>query len=149
MPLSDIFDKRSIKPNLESKTKEDAFMELIEAMTEAYPELDRDISLRVIQEREDKLNTSVAPGVAIPHGYYPGTNGIFGALGLSEAGIEYGAPDKKPVHSLFLVVIGEGSREKHLLILNQIASLIKSEGLGFLRKAGSQEEIYQILSRLH
>ena len=99
MPLRDTFDKRSIKLNLESKTKEGVFRELIEAVTAVHPALDRDIGLRVIQERENKLNTSVAPGVAVPHGYYPGTDGIFGALGFSEAGIDYGAFDEKPVHN--------------------------------------------------
>jgi hypothetical protein len=30
-----------------------------------------------------KMNTSVAPGVALPHGYYPGTGGVTGAIGIS------------------------------------------------------------------
>ena len=37
MPLSDIFDKRSTKPNLESKTKEDVFRELVEVITALVP----------------------------------------------------------------------------------------------------------------
>jgi mannitol/fructose-specific phosphotransferase system IIA component (Ntr-type) len=149
MALSDIFDIGLIKPNLASKTKEDAFRELVEAITELHPQLDSGIALQAILTRESKLNTSVAPGVAIPHGYYPGTSGIFGALGLSEAGIDYGAPDKKPVHCIFLVVMGEGAREKHLLVLNRIAALIHADGLELLRKAGTREEIHGILSRVH
>jgi mannitol/fructose-specific phosphotransferase system IIA component (Ntr-type) len=149
MLLSDVFDKRAIRPDLESETKEAVFHELVEAITAIYPELDRDISLRAIQDRENKLNTSIAPGIAIPHGYYPGVDGIFGALGISEAGIEYGALDKKPVHCVFLVILGEACREKHLRVLNRITSLIKSGGLPLLRKAGSQEEIHRILSRIH
>ncbi|MDR0641673.1 MAG: PTS sugar transporter subunit IIA [Treponema sp.] len=149
MPLSDIFDKRTIKPNLAGKTKEDVFGELIEAVIAVHPLLDRDISLRAIQDRENKLNTSVAPGVAVPHGYYPGTDGIFGALGLSEAGIEYGAFDEKPVHCVFLIVMGDASREKHLRVLNRVMSLINSNGLELLWKAGGPEEIHRILSRFH
>jgi mannitol/fructose-specific phosphotransferase system IIA component (Ntr-type) len=149
MALSDVFDIRLIKSNLASKTKEEAFRELVEAIIEVYPKLDPDISLQAIQTRENKLNTSVAPGVAIPHGYYPGTSGLFGALGLSESGIDYGAPDNKPVHCIFLVIMGEGSREQHLLVLNRIFSLIHADGLELLRKAGTREEIHGILSRVH
>jgi mannitol/fructose-specific phosphotransferase system IIA component (Ntr-type) len=149
MPLSDVFDKRSIRPNLEGKTKEDVFKELIEAITVIYPELDRNMSLQAIQDRENKLNTSVAPGVAVPHGYYPGTEGIFGALGFSKTGIDYGAFDNQPVHWVFLIILGEASREKHLRILNRVTTLINSEGLNFLRKAGSREEIHDILSHVH
>ncbi|MDR0583068.1 MAG: PTS sugar transporter subunit IIA [Treponema sp.] len=149
MPLSDVFDKRSIKPNLENKTKEEVFRELVEALTVVHPALDRDIGFRAIQERENKLNTSVAPGVAVPHGYYPGKDGIFGAFGFSEAGIEYGALDEKPVHCVFLIIMGDASRENHLRVLNRVMSLINSGCLELLRKAGSPDEIHRIFSRFH
>jgi mannitol/fructose-specific phosphotransferase system IIA component (Ntr-type) len=149
MPLSDVFDKRSIKPNLVGATKDEVFRELVEAVTIAHPALDRDISLRAIEDREYKLNTSVAPGVAVPHGYYPGTDGIFGAFGFSKAGIDYGAPDEKPVHCVFLMIMGDGSREKHLRVLNRIISLINSGGIELLRNAGGPDEMYRIFSRVH
>jgi mannitol/fructose-specific phosphotransferase system IIA component (Ntr-type) len=38
MALHDIFDPRSIKLNLEGKTKEDVFMELIEAVRVVHPD---------------------------------------------------------------------------------------------------------------
>jgi mannitol/fructose-specific phosphotransferase system IIA component (Ntr-type) len=149
MLLSGIFDQRSIKLNLESSSKTDAFEELIESIAAIHPELDQEIMLTAIQNREQKLNTSIAPGVAVPHGHYPGTGGIFGALGISPAGIDYGAPDNKPVHCLFLLIMGELSREQHLGILNRIASLINSGGQELLQKARTPEAIHDILSRVH
>ncbi|MDR0550439.1 MAG: PTS sugar transporter subunit IIA [Spirochaetaceae bacterium] len=148
MSLSDIFDKRSIKLNLESASKIDAFTELVEAVAAIHPELDRSTMLAAIQDREQKMNTSIAPGVAVPHGYYPGNGGIFGALGISPAGIEYGAPDNKPVHCLFLLIMGSASSEQHLRVLTRIASLIKSGGQELLQKAQTQEGIYDILSHI-
>jgi mannitol/fructose-specific phosphotransferase system IIA component (Ntr-type) len=149
MSLCDIFDRRSIRPNLESSSKTDAFRELVETIAAIHPELDRDAMLAAIRDREQKLNTSIAPGVAVPHGYYPGTCGIFGALGISPAGIEYEAPDHNPVHCLFLLIMGESSREQHLRILNRIASLINSGGQELLRKARTPEAIHDILSHVH
>ncbi|MDR2553651.1 MAG: PTS sugar transporter subunit IIA [Treponema sp.] len=149
MLLSDIFDKQAIKPNLESTTRDEVFSELVQAVTAVHPALDRDISLRAIQERENKLNTSVAPGVAVPHGYYPGTDGIFGAFGFSKSGIAYGALDEKPVHCVFLIIMGDAPREKHLRVLNRIMSLINSGGLELLRNAGGPDEMHRIFSRFH
>jgi mannitol/fructose-specific phosphotransferase system IIA component (Ntr-type) len=57
------------------------FRELVEALRVAHPTPDWDIDLRAIEERESKLNTFVVPGAAVPHGYYPGIDGIYGALG--------------------------------------------------------------------
>ncbi|MDR0555042.1 MAG: PTS sugar transporter subunit IIA [Treponema sp.] len=149
MLLSDIFDLRSIKPNLESSSKIDAFKELVESIAVIHPELDRETMLAAIQGREQKLNTSVASGVAVPHGYYPGTGGIFGALGISPAGIEYDAPDHNPVHCLFLLIMGELSREQHLRVLNRVADLINSGGQELLRKAQTPEAIHDVLSHVH
>jgi mannitol/fructose-specific phosphotransferase system IIA component (Ntr-type) len=148
MLLSDVFDKQSIKLNLESKTKEAAFKELVEVIGTVHPEFNRDTILSVIQEREEKLNTSVIPGVAVPHGYYPGTSDIFGALGISETGIEYQSVDDKPVHYIFLLVMGENARENHLRVLNRVMTLVNSEGLSLLQKASSPQEIYDILSQV-
>jgi mannitol/fructose-specific phosphotransferase system IIA component (Ntr-type) len=147
--LSDVFSKQSINIHLESKTKDDAFKELIETIAEIHGEFDRDTMLTAVQDRETKMSTSIAPGVAIPHGYYPGTDSIFGALGVSESGIDYDAPDQTPVHCIFLIIMGEASREKHLRVLTRIISLVNSGGLSLLRKAQSPEEIHNILSRIH
>jgi mannitol/fructose-specific phosphotransferase system IIA component (Ntr-type) len=149
MLLSDVFAKQTINLHLESKTKDGAFKELVEAIAEIHGEFDRDTMLAAVQDRENKMSTSIAPGVAIPHGYYPGTGSIFGALGVSESGIAYDAPDQKPVHCIFLVIMGEASRENHLRVLTRIMSLVNSSDLSLLRKAQSPEEIHNILSRIH
>jgi mannitol/fructose-specific phosphotransferase system IIA component (Ntr-type) len=146
MLLSDVFDIRTIKPVLKSTTKRGVFKELIEALRVVYPALDRDTSLRAIQDREHKLNTSIAPRVAVPHGYYLGIDGIVGALGFSETGIDYGAPDNQPVYGVFLLLMGDASREKHLGVLHEIMDLINSGGLERLQRAGSPEEIHRMLS---
>jgi PTS system nitrogen regulatory IIA component len=149
MTLSDVFDTRSIKPNLESKTREQVFGELVDAVTAVHPALDRDVSLQVIQDRKNKLNTAVATGVAVPHGYYPWEAGIFGAFGFSKAGIDYGAPDGKPVHCVFLIIMGDTSREKHVRVFSLIMSLIDSGGLELLRKAGSADAARRVFSQFH
>ncbi|GHV57309.1 PTS fructose transporter subunit IIA [Spirochaetia bacterium] len=147
MLLNDVFEEQLIRLNLEGKTKEAVFTELIEAIAKVRPEFDSDEMLAVIQDRENKLNTSVAPGVAVPHGYYPGTGDVIGAIGISRAGIDYGAPDNKPVQFIFLVIMGEASREKHLRILSRVLSLINSGALADIEAAGSPQEVYDILSR--
>jgi mannitol/fructose-specific phosphotransferase system IIA component (Ntr-type) len=147
--LSDIFVKQSINIHLESTTKDDAFKELIEVIAAIHGEFDRDTMLAAVRDRENKLSTSIAPGVAMPHGYYPGTSSIFGALGVSESGIDYDAPDQKPVHYIFLIIMGEASREKHLRVLTRITALVNSGDLNLLRKAQSPEEIHNILSHIH
>jgi mannitol/fructose-specific phosphotransferase system IIA component (Ntr-type) len=149
MLLSEVFDQQSIKLNLEGSTKEAVFAELIGTIGAAHPGFDQEELFSVIQDRENKMNTSVASGVAVPHGYYPGTSKVIGALGISEAGIDYKALDHKPVHFVFLIIMGEAAREKHLHVLSRVLSLINSGALALIRQARDPREVYDVLSRFH
>jgi mannitol/fructose-specific phosphotransferase system IIA component (Ntr-type) len=147
--LHEVFDMRLIRLNLENSGKDAALFELVDAIADLYPEIDREKMGDVIQEREKKLNTSVSPGAAIPHGYYPGLDRVVGAIGISETGIDYDAPDHKPVHVIFMIVMGESSQEKHLRILSRILSLIESGVLDRMVSARSPREIHDILVRFN
>jgi mannitol/fructose-specific phosphotransferase system IIA component (Ntr-type) len=147
--LNDVFDKQLMQLNLEGDTKGAVFTELIDAIAELHPDFNRDEMLAVIQDRENKLNTSVASGVAVPHGYYPGADDVIGAIGISKTGIDYGAPDQKPVHFIFLIIMGEASREKHLNVLSRVLSLINSGALAHIQAAKSPQEVYDILSQFN
>jgi mannitol/fructose-specific phosphotransferase system IIA component (Ntr-type) len=147
--LEDVFDKQAIRLNLESKTKEAVFTELIDAIADIHPELNRDEMFTVVHDRESKMNTSVALGVAVPHGYYPGAHSVFGAIGVSRNGIDYDSPDHKPVHVVFLIIMGEAYREKHLHILSRLLSMIKSGALGYILETGNSQEVHDILSRFN
>jgi mannitol/fructose-specific phosphotransferase system IIA component (Ntr-type) len=147
MLLHEVFDKRLIKIDLENSDRDAVFSELIDAMADMYPVLDREKAEDVIRKREKKLSTAIAPGAAVPHGYYPGLDRVLGAVGISKAGIDYGAPDNEPVHVIFLIMMGESSREKHLHVLSRILSLINSGALPCMVDAKSPGEIHDILSR--
>jgi mannitol/fructose-specific phosphotransferase system IIA component (Ntr-type) len=149
MLLHEIFNERAIKLSLEADTKEAVFRELVETMADVYPQLNKPQMLSVIQDRERKMSTAVAPGIAVPHGYYPGANRVFGSIGISKNGIEYNAFDKEPVHFVFLLLMGESAREEHLRTLNRLLSLIHSGALASLRTAENVREVSGILSRFH
>jgi mannitol/fructose-specific phosphotransferase system IIA component (Ntr-type) len=148
MLLNEIFDKQSIKLDLKGSTKEAVFIELVDAIAAVHPELDRDKMLAVIQDRENKMNTSVASGIAVPHGYYQGAGNIIGAIGISKTGIDYDAPDHKPVNVVFLIVMGESCREMHLHVLSRIMSMVKSGVLPYIKEAKSSQEVNDILARI-
>jgi mannitol/fructose-specific phosphotransferase system IIA component (Ntr-type) len=148
MVLADIFDKRLIKLNLESTDKVGVFEELSRSISAVNPELNQKTMLSVLCDREGKMNTSVAPGVAVPHGYFPGLNSIIGAIGFSLKGIEYSAHDNKPVHLVFMLLLGAGERKEHLHVLNLILSFVKFGALSYIRDAGTPQQAYDILCRV-
>ena len=145
--LGEIFDSRTIVLNLNGTTKKEVFNELVDAISAVHPDFDRALMLTALWEREEKLSTGIAAGVAIPHAVYNGIGGIVGALGISKKGIEYGALDEKPVHVIFMLAMDEGVKEKHLRVLKQIFSLVQTKEFALIENAKSEQDVYNILSR--
>jgi mannitol/fructose-specific phosphotransferase system IIA component (Ntr-type) len=147
MLLSNVFDVRAIKTDLTGTSKEEIFRELVDALAAVHPELDNEAVLAAILERENKMSTAIDGGIAIPHGYCPEAGGVFGAAGVSAKGIAYGPPEDKPVHCVFLLVMGEAAREKHLRVLNRVMQLVNSGIVTHIQNSKNPEEIHRLLAR--
>jgi mannitol/fructose-specific phosphotransferase system IIA component (Ntr-type) len=147
LTLGEVFDPGTILLNLAGTTKDEVFRELIDAIAAVHSECDKTATLAALWEREKKLSTGISSGVAIPHAVCGGIGTAAGAVGISSAGIEYGALDEKPVHIIFLLILGEGTKEDHLHILDQIFTLVRTEAVTLIKNAKSAQEVYEMLSR--
>ena len=144
--LSGIFSPRHIKLDLESSTKIDAFGEIIDTLTEADPNFNRQELLEAIIMRENKMNTVILPGIAVPHGYINTIQGIVGAIGLSRTGIEYGSGNSNPVHLFLMLFMDETSREKHLQVFSRLLEMLNSTSYEEIVKLGTPEKLYELIS---
>ena len=147
--LSNIFDLQSINVNLDGKTKEMVFVELINMITASYPEFDCESLLAAIVKRDEQLNSGIGFGVAVPHAICRGITKTKGAIGISKRGLDYGSLDNKPVHVVFLIAIREKMDENDLRVLNTIFRLTQSEAITSIKAAKNAEEIYNILTKVH
>ncbi|MDR1300937.1 MAG: PTS sugar transporter subunit IIA [Treponema sp.] len=143
MQLSDIFRPDLIKLDLESKTKDEVFKELVETIARVYPKFNRQEMVDAVISRENRLNTAILPGVAVPHGYCQVVNGIIGALGFSRTGIEYGSLE--PVHTIFMLLMDVSSREYHLRVLSRLLEMLNSKSFAVIPAAESPQEVYDML----
>ena len=97
-------------------------------------------------EREQLGSTGIGAGIAIPHCKLQGLAHGVVAVGLVANGVDFGAPDGKPVKVLFLVVSPSGAPAEHLQILAAISRWVRAdhhaERILALRDAG---EVYDLL----
>ena len=147
MLLSEIFSSGTILPDLAGTTKDAVFSELVDVIAAVHPECNRQMMLAALWEREKKLSTGIAAGVAIPHAIYSGISTIAGAVGISKNGIEYDALDKKPVHVIFMPMMNESAKEDHLHILDKIITLVRTETIALIKNAKNIQEIHKVLSQ--
>lgn len=146
--LSDIFNTSRMNLDLHSTMKDEVLRELVETISASDSRFNRQIMLESITRRERKMNTAIMPGIAVPHGYCDEVEGIIGAIGFSRSGIEYDNSDGNPVHLVFMLVMDESSREKHLRVFSKLFQFLKSEDFANIRLAGTiRPELCRLLCR--
>lgn len=86
-------------------------------------------AIEAVQQREQEYNTGIGLGVAVPHVRGKREEGeLFCAIGWSQQGIEYGAPDGEYVHLVFMYYIPGAQKNVYLKEVSILVKAIKKSG---------------------
>lgn len=119
--MRDKINKDSIRLDLMANTKEAVLRELVETIHNQCPEIDRDMLLQAISDRERIGSTGIGGGVAIPHGKLKELGRVLLAFGRSKKGIGFDAIDNRPVHLFIMILAPEIMAENYLTTLARVS----------------------------
>jgi mannitol/fructose-specific phosphotransferase system IIA component (Ntr-type)/uncharacterized coiled-coil protein SlyX len=104
---------------------------------EAIPSVPNDCDVvGLVMEREKNTNTALGKGFACPHARVQYDGDLICSVGWSPTGIDYGAPDKIPVHIIIMYLIPDNQRNHYLKEISLLArALQKNNNLDVLRTA--------------
>ena len=146
MKLSKFCDENLITFDLKATSKEAVIEELVNLAAGSPLVKNRDELLQDIIHRENMVTTGIGYGVAFPHAKTKATKGIVIAFGRSEAGMDFEAMDKKPVHVFFLIAAPEDAIGAHLNVMARLSYIMKSaENRDSLMTVSSPGELLSIL----
>lgn len=129
MKFTDILTPERIIPRLEATDRDAVLRELVQrgflasGADAGLATEDEERVLRVLEEREQLGSTGIKDGLAIPHGKLEGLPGLVTCLGVSQAGIDFGALDHQPSHIFIVLLAPEGAGGLHLKALARISRL--------------------------
>jgi nitrogen PTS system EIIA component len=113
-------------------------------------DIDRLVLHELFLSREAAGSTAVGDGIAIPHPRHPvvlPANRPTLTLFFLERSVDFGAPDRQPVHTLFVLV--SPTIRAHLRMLARIACALRDEQFrAVLKRRGSTEEILREVQRV-
>ncbi|MCS7280198.1 MAG: PTS sugar transporter subunit IIA [Desulfobacterota bacterium] len=111
---------------LPENEKKDA-LQFLAHVIEAFPEIPPDTDVvGLVMKREETVNTALGKGWACPHARVPFEEDLKCVVGWSPQGIEYGAPDGKPVHLIVMYLVPENQRNHYLREVSMIAKAIET-----------------------
>ncbi len=125
--LSTLIAPGSVKLGMEAADKEEAFEELVDLLVQTGGVSDREAALEAIRTREALGSTGIGNGIAVPHGKHASVSRLVGAVGISRQGIDFGSPDRKPAHIIFLLLAQVDNPGPHIQALAEIAQLVQSD----------------------
>lgn len=148
MDLGDILTKDQIITDLKAADRWQAIDELIGnlvATGKIKPEHKETISA-VVRKREQSMSTGIGFGIGIPHASTDLIHEVVGALGRSQAGVNFDALDNQPVNLVMLFLVPQGQFQKHLHTLANIAKLLhKAEFRHALQQAPDAEAMLKAI----
>lgn len=93
--------------------------------------------------RERLGSTALGEGVAVPHCRLADCDRTIGLLLRLNEGIDFDAPDGKPVDLLFVLVVPQQATDEHLQLLGRVAGMFNdASARAGLRSALSAEELF-------
>ena len=133
----DLFEEALFIPDLRARDKEGVLREFVDKLHQAEKISDQEIVLDMLLKRESLGSTAMGKGVAIPHGRTLMARRLILAFGRCKEGLDFDAPDEKPVHLFFLIIAPYQERKnQYLPVLGKLA--------GFFRREGVRKKLLQI-----
>lgn len=147
MFIGDLLDARAVWAKASGGTKRQVLAAAADAGARLF-QLDAQMVLDALLEREAAGSTGVGYGVAVPHARIPGLDRPRAMFIRLEAPVAFEALDGQPVDLLFVLLSPEDSGVDHLRALARISRLMRQAELrAQLRLARSPEAILALLGR--
>lgn len=122
--LLDYLSPRLFRRNLQATTRYEAIQELSLLAAQAAG-LDESMVTQAVWAREKLMATGIGHQVALPHARLDGLKEAVVAVGLSDAGIEFDAPDGQPTHIVFLMLTPRSDPSIQLELSASISAMLR------------------------
>jgi len=127
---------------LPDDNKDDA-LQFLGHIVEAIPSLPVGTDVvGLVMARERSANSNLGKGWACPHARVPFEEDLICVVGWSPTGIDYGAPDGKPVSIIAMYLVPENQRNHFLREASMLAKALK--GYSELDKLNSAKELNEV-----
>ena len=146
MNLRKAISKEAISLNLKSDSKDALIEEMIDILIASGKITDRKAALKAVMEREKKMSTGMAHGIAIPHGKTKSVDSLVAAIGLKPEGLEFQSLDGAE-SKLFILTLSPAARTgPHIQFLAEISRLLNEEEIREkVLNASSVDEVYSLI----
>jgi PTS system nitrogen regulatory IIA component len=118
-------------------------LQFLAHIIEAFPETPAATDVvGLVLKREEVANTGLGKGWACPHARVPYEGDLMCVIGWSPGGIDYQAPDSKPVSIIVMHVVPDNQRSRYLKEISSLAKVLTSyPNIGKIHDAKNLDDV--------
>jgi mannitol/fructose-specific phosphotransferase system IIA component (Ntr-type) len=110
---------------LDRASKLEALEQLVEAASKSPQVANAEKFRRAIFHREEIASTGIGEGLGVPHVKIPEIRDFVMAVGRSQAGVDYGSHDGKPVHIVVMIGANDSQSSEFLTLIANLMQKLK------------------------
>lgn len=146
MDLSNLLKSEAVKVFSSAASKKRLLNDVADLFQSAY-DLDSNLVLGALMERESLGPTGVGHGVALPHARLHDVESVIGAFILLEKPVDFEAVDRQPVDIAFALLAPASAGVEHLKALALVSRTLRDQSIcSKLRRNPDASTLYTILA---
>lgn len=115
-------------PELKASTKDDVLREMATRMESQKKIFRTELVYDLLHRREGLGSTGIGGGIAIPHCRTIAVEKLTVLCALKQEGVDFGAPDRKPV-KIFFMVVAPPQDVTYLVFLGKLVEVVNEKQL--------------------
>lgn len=128
MRITELLLNEGIAMDADVKTREEAIELMVDLQYQSGNIKNKEEYKRGVQERESQSTTAIGEGIAIPHAKDPSVIKAGLTAITVKNGVDYDAPDGKPVRLIFMIAAPVNDSNVHLEVLSRLSVLLMEPG---------------------
>lgn len=145
MTIRELLNQNLVEIGAELYSKEEALDELIRLQKNSGAIYNVKALKREIREREKAGNTAISCRIAIPDVAHSGSAHTAISAVTVKNGVDYGAPDQRPVRLIFMIA-GKSGSDEHIRVKERLQKLLADPGFtAQLCSAQSRKEFLDLI----
>jgi PTS system fructose-specific IIC component len=147
--INTLINESLICLNLKASSKEQVFEELTDMLVKNGKVNQREQFIADVKAREELGNTGFDEGIALPHAKSAAVISPAVAIGVSHAGIDYGAEDGELSKLFFMIASPANGGDHHIDVLTSLSSKLIEDGFidKIMQAKSSQEALSLFLAK--
>ena len=145
--VSDYLSDDRILLDLRATTRDEAIDEMLSVVRHAEEINDFDQFADDVRRREDLCTTGIGGGSAFPHARCDAVNKLLVVFGRSVSGVDFGAVDGAPVHTILLIGAPDADLRAYQKVVSHVNLTVRERSVReALLSASSAGEVRSVLS---